>query len=50
MSGVINDILEEDGDDETVEESFQDDFKTEIKTRRKNFEKWICIDDIEYDN
>ena len=35
----MSDILDEDGDDETVEESFQDDFKMEIKTRRKNFEK-----------
>ena len=55
ISGVMSEIiLDEDGDDDieelVVQEGFQDDFKTEIKTRRKNFKKWICIDDIEYDN
>ena len=45
MSGVFNDILDEDSDDELKEpvERFQDDFKTEIKTRRKNFKNEYAL-------
>merc|ERR1711971_36924 len=49
MSGVMRDILDEDGDDDTedIQKGFQDDFKTEIKTQRPCVAQlWTCLTEV----